>query len=403
MPSHPVIPGRYIPTAALQRVLRDGVPQMVEVTGQAFVPDPLPPKLDLERFIGRLYPDLAAAESSLARLDGVAGTMVNPELLLRPLRMREAKLSSQIENTLASAEEIALVDAGRPVARHEGREVWNYLRALEHGLASPLPLCNRLIKEMHAILMEGVRGEDKGPGEYRKVQNYIGTDGATLQHARFVPPPPAHVGQAMDDLERFLNTRSEQLPWLLATAMAHYQFECIHPFRDGNGRLGRLLIALSMCKAGVLARPLVYISAYFEQHRQIYYDLLLRVSARGDWEEWVRFFCTGISTQAEDGIARSRRLRDLRDHFRKQLSARRASALSLILVDHLFQRPAVTNAGVCELLSVTPPTAQLHIDSLVSKGILTEITGGSYGRVYMAKSILSIIEADQLDPEQTPL
>lgn len=394
----PRSPGRLVPTVAYERRANGARWEVVEVRGEAFVPDPLPPKIDRTLLIGRLYPELSAAETSLARLDGIAGTLVSPELLLRPLRIREAKLSSQIENTIATAEEIALAEAGRPTERNEGREVWNYIRALDHGIGSPLPLCNRLIKEMHQILMQDVRGDDKGPGEFRSVQNDIGKDGSRFADARFVPPPPGeHLENAMGDLERFLNSTSHGLPWLVATAMAHYQFECIHPFRDGNGRLGRLLVALSMCKAGVLSRPLLYVSAYFEAHRQTYYDLLLRISTDGAWEPWIGFFCEAVASQAEDGIRRSRKLRELRDGFRARVSGKRASALSIALIDRLFERPAVTNAIVCDMLGITAPAAQKHLEALVAKGILTEVTGGSYGRVYVARPILAVVEADDPD------
>jgi Fic family protein len=391
-------PGRLVPTTAFEVRVRDQVTESVQVTGSAFVPDPLPPPLDQTTLVGALYPDLSAAETNLARLDGIAATLISPELLLRPLRMREAKLSSQIENTIASAEEIALAEAGRSAVRDEGREVLNYVRALEHGIESPLPLCNRLIREMHAILMQGVRGQDKGPGEFRRVQNYIARDGARFNEARFVPPPPGEpLEQAMNDLERFMNSTDHRLPWLVATAMSHYQFECIHPFRDGNGRLGRLLVALTLCKSGALSKPLVYVSPYFETHRRDYYDLLLRVSTHGDWYTWIRFFCTAVAWQADDAVWRSRTLCELRDRFRTLVTAKRGAALLLTLVDHLFERPAITNSMVCALLKVTAPTAQRYIDLLVSNGILQEITGSGYGRIYIARAILAVIEAD--DPQ----
>ena len=390
-------PGSLVPTDAWEHRERDGKHEPVQVKGLAFVPAPLPPAVDRVTFTGRLSAELLAASMSLGRLDGIAQTLSNPHLLFRPFRLREAKLSSQIENTIATAEEVALVEAGKSSGRSEAVEVWNYINALEHGLNSTLPLCNRLICEMHQVLMHGVRGQDQQPGEFRSVQNYIGQNGKGLGNARFVPPPPGEaLTQSMRDLEQFLNDRRHGLPPLVAIAMAHYQFETIHPFRDGNGRVGRLIVALSFCKGpnALLTRPLVYVSAYFERHRQEYYDRLLRVSTHGEWEGWVRFFLRAVANQADDAMQRAQRLLELRAEFVRQVTEPKASSLLPKLVDHLFDWPAVNTRMVASHLNIQVQAAQRHIDRLADKGILEEVTGASYGRVWVARRLFSIVEAD---------
>jgi Fic family protein len=381
-------PGSLVPTNAWERRERQGKAEQVQVKGMAFVPAPLPPELDRFTFSGRLSEELLAASMSLGRLDGIAQTLSNPHLLFRPFRLREAKLSSQIENTIASAEEVALVEAGKSSSRAEAIEVHNYINALEHGLNSALPLCNRLICEMHKILMEGVRGQEQQPGQFRSVQNYIGRDGDGLRSARFVPPPPGEVlDGGMRDLERFLNDRKHGFPPLAAIAMAHYQFEAIHPFRDGNGRIGRLIVAMSFCKGpnALLTRPLVYVSAFFERHRQEYYDRLLRVSTHGDWEAWVRFFLLAVANQADDAMQRAQRLLELRAEFIRQVTEPKASSLLPNLVDHLFDWPAVSTRMVASHLNIQVQAAQRHIDRLAEKGILEEVTGATYGRIWVAR------------------
>lgn len=399
-------PGRLVPTSAWEGRLRHGVKEAVKVAGNAFVPNPLPPNLDRIRFLGQISDALLAATANLARLDGLARTLINPHLLLHPFGLREAKLSSKIENTIASAEEVALVEAGRPPAHGDAIEVWNYVRALEHGLRSSLPLCNRLIREMHRILMEGVRGQEQQPGEFRSVQNFIGRDGDTLATARFVPPPPgAELQRAMDAFEAFLNDRDHAWPPVVAIAMAHYQFESIHPFRDGNGRVGRLIAALSFCEGegAVVSKPLVYVSAFFERHRREYYDRLLGVSLRGEWREWVEFFLTAVAAQADDALRRAQRLLDLRAAFVERVTEARASALLPKLIDHLFDRPAVTTASVAVHLGLRPQAAQRHIDRLAEKGILHEATGGTYNRVWVATELIEIVEADDATEENPPV
>lgn len=395
--------GRLVAATAWERRLREGIPESTPVQGWAFVPDSLPPKVEHDLFIGRVSTSLLSAQANLARLDGIVAGLPDPGILLYPFGVREAKLSSKIENTIASAEELAIFEANRSKARDEVREVRNYMDALEHGLKSKLPLGNRLFREMHEILMAGVRGQDKRPGEFRSTQVFIGDESKGFRSARFVPPPPGNeLQQCLADFERFLNPAGygqsiagARLPRLVEIAVAHYQFECIHPFSDGNGRLGRSIVAVSLCKEGLLSRPLTYVSAFFEKRRQDYYDLLLRVSTHGDWEAWVKFFCDAVATEALDGIRRARRLHDLRERYVKAVTAKRGSVLAARLVDWLFVRPAVTASSVARRLEVSIPSAQKHIDRLVRARILREITGGTYGRVYLARGITRAIEAEE--------
>lgn len=402
-------PGELVPTTGWVTRDRDGVPERIPIQGLAFVPRPLPPVIrsdlasdvDRQAFVGLVGEELLSAQSNLSRLEGSVQALPNPSLLEQPFRMREAQLSSKIEDTFATVEELALAESGRAPARQQVVEVVNYLRALEHGLKSDLPLCARLFRELHAKLMEGVRGDEKRPGEFRTIQVCIGDENRGFAGARFVPPPPGEVLQrCISELEKFLNPapgygsvpETIRFPSLIEIALAHYQFECIHPFSDGNGRLGRLLIALALCRGKHLTSPLVYVSAFFEQNRQRYYDLLLRVSTHGDWESWVKFFCRAVSTQAADAIVRAEKLRDLRNRYVRVVTEKRASALVVRLVDLLFVHPAVRPPTLAKQLMITVQSAQKHIDRLVKHKILAEATGNAYGRIYLAKGVLKLVE-----------
>ncbi len=309
---------------------------------------------------------------------------------------REAVLSSRIEGTRASLSDLYAYEAGQlsmfdmPDDVHE---VSNYVRALEHALERlhELPLSLRLIRELHAHLMEGVRGEERRPGEFRRSQNWIGPPGCSLVEAPFVPPPPAEMRQALDDFERYLHQESD-MPPLARLALIHYQFEAIHPFLDGNGRVGRLLITLLLCAWGLLPQPLLYLSAYFEAHRQSYYDLLLAVSQRGAWDEWLAFFLRGVAAQARDAVSRARRLLALRERYRERFQSARAAARLLQAVDLLFARPVVTVRGVEAEMGVNFTAAQRYVRQLEQAGVLREITGRARNRLYRADAILAAIE-----------
>jgi Fic family protein len=304
-------------------------------------------------------------------------------------------MSSQIEGTVARLEDLVRfeVDPSEEEKVPDVREVANYVAALDHGLdrMKTLPPCLRLIRELHERLLQNVRGEDRRPGEFRTCQNFIGKRGQTPKEARFVPPPVTEMMTALHDLERFV-ANPGPIPVLVQLALVHYQFETIHPFMDGNGRVGRLLISLLLCERGGLPGPLLYLSAFLERHRDEYVDQLLRVSQTGAWEGWLSFFLRGVAEQARDAIQRSQRLLDLRENYRKKLAATRASALSLTLVDALFELVAITIPKAGRLLEVTPRSAQQNVEKLEKFGIVREVTGRQRNRVYLADEILGALE-----------
>lgn len=358
----------------------------------AFIPAPLYPQIDWSADLVR---ELSNADQALGKLAGIGQSLVNPQLLLRPFLKREAVLSSRIEGTMASLSDLFFFEAAPSTAAagSDVGEVANYVSALEFGLksASKRPLGLNLLREMHRILMEGVRGGDKRPGEFRRDRNWIGPPGCRLDEATYVPPPPEALPELLDAFEKALHETSG-LPALVRFAVAHYQFEAIHPFMDGNGRIGRLLITLLLCTEGLLPQPLLYLSAYFERHRDAYYRQLLAVSQAMRWGEWIQFFLRGVSEQALDAIERARRLLELRERFRSQFHEARSSALLLKLIDELFNTPIITIPRAAKLLRVTYHSAQANIDRLVGGGILREVTGRKRDRVYVARQILQAVE-----------
>jgi Fic family protein len=359
----------------------------------AYVPNPLPPTF---AWTEALIDVLSEADRALGELSGLGRSLPNPHLLILPFVRREAVLSSRIEGTQTSLSELYTYEAVQLTlfeAPPDVREVYNYVQALEHGLErlQSLPLSLRLIREIHARLIEGVRGEHQTPGEFRRSQNWIGPPAATLNDASFVPPPPTDMHKALDAFEKFLHAPS-RLPPLVRLGLIHYQFETIHPFLDGNGRIGRLLITLLLCAWDLLPEPLLYLSAYFEAQRQTYYDLLLEVSQRGDWEAWLIFFLRGVATQSRDAVARAQRLQDLREQYREHFQTARAGARLLQVVDLLFARPVLTARQVEAALGVNFPTAQRYVNRLGEAGLLREITGKARNRVYQADEVLQAIE-----------
>ncbi len=353
----------------------------------AFVPAPLPPRLD---FAGPLVRALSTADAALGKLAGLASQIPNPELLIAPYVRREAVLSSRIEGTQASLDDLLRDEAGK----HAGdpadvREVRNYVDALTHGIARlpRLPLSLRLVRELHAILMRGVRGERATPGEFRRSQNWIGAAGSTLATAVYVPPPPPQMKQALHDWELFLHER-ELMPDLVQCALMHEQFEAIHPFLDGNGRVGRLLVTLFLVERGRLEQPLLYLSEYIEAHRAEYYARLQAVRTDGDWDGWLLFFLAGVAETARKGVVHAGQLLTLREAWRQRLSER---PKALALVDELFKNPYVTVAQAQKLLQVSNPTARQVVAVLEREGLLEEVTGRAWGRLYRARPILEAI------------
>ncbi|WP_027718102.1 Fic family protein [Desulfovirgula thermocuniculi] len=363
----------------------------------AFIPESLPPRIE---WTSRLVAELSLADRAVGELAGLGRMLPNPHLLIRPFLRREAVLSSRIEGTRASLSDLYLYEvAGQlrlwndEALKEDVREVFNYVRALEYGLSRlrELPISLRLIKELHSILLEGVRGAGRSPGELRKVQNWIGPPGCTLREATFVPPPASEVLDLMGSLEKFIH-REDDLPPLVKLAMIHYQFEAIHPFLDGNGRLGRMLIILLLCAWNILPQPLLYLSPYFEFRRQQYYDLLQGVSTRSAWEDWIVFFLRGVHHQATDAIGRASRLQELQANYRERFQRARAPSALLSLCDHLFSLPIISVPEAAKRLNVTYSSAQKYIEALVREGVLQEITGRSRNKLYIAKEVMEILD-----------
>ncbi len=356
----------------------------------AFIPDPLPPTLN---WTAALVGALSEADRAIGRLAGEGSRLPNPHLLIRPFIRREAVLSSRIEGTQATLGELLAAEAGAAVKRSPAdlREVANYVAALEFGVGrlASLPTSLRLVRELHGRLMEGVRGGQATPGEFRRSQNWIGPPGCTLASASFVPPPPHEMIRALNAWERFLHDCA--LPPLVHVALAHSQFEAIHPFLDGNGRVGRLLITLLLVERGVLPAPLLYLSAFFEATRRTYYDRLLGVTRDGAWEEWIEYFLTGVARQAEDASSRAARINELLANWRGQ-AAKRASASSIALLDLLAENPFWTVNGVARRLSVAYTTAQRAVGALVKLGALAPTSAARRDRVFVARAILDILE-----------
>lgn len=357
---------------------------------RAYVPGPLPPHIE---WSAGLAAALSAADRAVGRLAGEGRRLPNPHLLIRPFVRREAVLSSRIEGTQATLGELLAAEAGAAVVRSPAdlREVGNYVVALEYGVdrLRKLPLSLRLVRELHERLMRGVRGDAATPGEFRRSQNWIGAAGCTLATASFVPPPPDRLMDCLAAWEQFLH--EDTLPPLVRAALAHAQFEAIHPFLDGNGRVGRLLITLLLVGNGVLPSPLLYLSAFFEATRQEYYARLSGVTERGEWEEWLHYFLTGTADQAADALGRIGLIDDLLSRWRDQL-AKAASRLPERAIDLFAENPFWTVNKLAERLDVAFTTAQRAIDRLEQAGIVTLAGEAKRNRVYCARAILQILE-----------
>jgi Fic family protein len=368
--------------------------KLVKATGGywAYIPNPLPPDL---RWDTELVSKVSKADLAVGTLSGLGETLPNPHLLIYPFIRREAVLSSRIEGTQSSLSDLLLFEATQVEKQRDVKEVQNYVHAMEYGLKrlNELPLSLRFIRELHGILMEGVRGEYATPGEFRQSQNWIGAAGATLNEATFVPPPVEEMQDCLGQLEMFLHSDS-RLPPLVQAAMVHYQFETIHPFLDGNGRIGRLMITLLLCEKNVLSKPLLYLSAYFEQNRQMYYELLMKVSRTGDWRDWIEFFLTAVTEQSEDAVSRSRRLLGLLRIYSQIAREKRLPPTAMQLVELIFMKPVLNAKTAQEFLKVSYPSAQSALSSLVDAGILAEITGRKRDKAYSAKEILRALDGE---------
>ena len=366
----------------------------------AFVPAPLPPPIAWD---GELVAALSGADRAVGRLAGEGWRFPNPHLFISPFLRREAVLSSRIEGTRTTLEELLAAQAGALVGRasEDLEEVVNYVDALEYGLErlDTLPLSLRLIREIHERLMRGVRGDMATPGEFRRSQNWIGPAGCTLSDASYVPPPADELMGCLDAWERFLH--DDSLPPLVHAGLAHAQFEAIHPFLDGNGRVGRLLVTLLLVEREILPSPLLYLSAYFEASREEYYAHLLAVTQEGAWERWLSYFLRGVQVQAEDAINRMEEIDGLFEEWREALAGVQSGRPEEVL--RLFiGNPFWTAGGIAEELGVAYTTARRAIERLESAGIVLQTGTAKRNRVYCAREMLEVLEAPHAGKGSVP-
>lgn len=355
----------------------------------AFVPTPLPPGLQYSQALVRL---LSAADAALSELSGIGRILPNPHLLIAAYVRREAVLSSRIEGTRTSLSDLLADEAGQPqdAPADDVREVRNYVVALDYGIErlQTLPLSLRLVRELHQRLMHGVRGDRATPGEFRRSQNWIGPHGSTPANAPYVPPPPQQMHAALAQWETFLHAQGE-LPDLIQCALLHEHFEAIHPFLDGNGRVGRLLITLFLIERGRLSQPLLYLSEFIERNRDDYYRGLMRIRTHGDWNGWLHYFLAGVEWSARRAVRQAQQLLALRETMRTQLAD---TPRALALVDPLFENPYLDANRVKRLLGVSDPTARKALAQLESAGLVEETTGRAWGKQYLARGVLAAID-----------
>lgn len=358
---------------------------------RAFVPKPLPPDPPLE-FTSELLGLLSEADRKLGRLDGVTQVLPDPGLFVSMYVKKEALLSSQIEGTQASLEDVIAIEESR--MNDDTQEVANYIAAMNYGLdrLREFPLSLRLIREIHAHLLASGRGSERTPGEFRHSQNWIGPQGCSLADAPYVPPAVDDMRTALGALESFFYECAD-MPTLVKIALIHAQFETIHPFLDGNGRMGRLLITFWLCNEGILSKPVLYLSYYFKRNRQEYYDRLMDVRLKGAWEEWLAFFLRGISQTSEEGVASAKQIIQLQSDCLRLLNDARLSANHTALLDRLFESPSVTKRKVAEMLHVSEPTAKNVIDNLCGLGILKDASPKSQrNKRFVFQRYLDILE-----------
>ena len=363
---------------------------------RAFVPAPLPPNPPVA-VTGELQEALSQADRELGRLDGSVQTLPNPDLFVLMYVRKEAVLSSQIEGTQSSLQDVLAAEARilSPDRPSDVYEVINYVGAMHYGLQRllDLPVSVRLIREIHRRLLQGVRGSHLTPGELRTSQNWIGPEGCTLIDAEFVPPPPDDVPDALGDLERYLH-RQDDTPALIKVGLAQVQFETIHPFLDGNGRVGRLLITFLLTERSILQKPVLYLSHYLRRHHQTYYDRLQAVRDRGDWEGWLLFFLRGIAEVSSEAAATARRILVLREDHRRVITENlgRAAGNGHRVLDDLYERPIVSVTDVQRLTGTTYPAANQLVARLAESGILHEVTGRSRNRRFAYQSYIDLFQ-----------
>ena len=365
----------------------------------AFIPNPLPPEIKYTRELVNL---LSEATLHLGNLNGIGTMLPNLNLLIVPYVRREAVLSSRIEGTQTSLSELFYFEAQRKeeqkkeAKKTDVLEVLNYVKAMDYGIKrlKELPLSLRLIREIHGILMKDVRGKHLTPGEFRRSQNWIGPAGCALNEATFVPPPPDEMNQTLGDFEKFLHDR-DNFSGLVQCALIHYQFEAIHPFLDGNGRIGRLLITLFLCERKHLTYPMLYLSAFFEKYRNEYYDRLLDVSQTGEWQEWIKFFLRAVVIQSKDAIKNSQAILNLCEVYKQRVHQKRPSGYTLKLLDEISKNPYISIPRAAQRLKTSYHTAKASVKKLLEAKILFEITDKLRGKFYCAKELLDLLEAEK--------
>jgi Fic family protein len=392
----PNAPGNLRPTTLYRRRYRgDGVPEVEPVAGWAFCPAPLPPALDWPEISRSLHEEMLDAVAGVARLDGSLSLVHNARAMLKVMWIREARESSAIEDIHTSALDMVSVRSQDTPKAGPHLEAYNAVTALEAGLRSELPYSGGLMRDMHRVLMSGVRGDDKRPGEFRDGQAYIG-DERHPERARFVPPPPGRmpgeVEACIGDLERFVNTPPPEIHALLAIAMSHYQFEAIHPFRDGNGRLGRALIVHQMCRSGLIREPVFFVSGYLYDHKVEYVNAMLAVSTHGDWTRWFRFFLRAVATQSAVTCTVAERLVHLRHRFAEIVKEHGLNGRVLRLIDALFEWPMVSAREAATILGVVDATARKDLQRLVSAGVLFSNADQAHDRRWHAPDLIRIID-----------
>jgi len=356
-----------------------------------FIPNPLPPNIEFDE---ELVLILSRAEEKLGKLSGICLTLPSPNLLIIPYLRKEAIMSTRIEGTRISMQEVLLSEAKeREEKTKDAQEVVNYINTVNYALTKieKSPINVELIKEMHKVLMEGVRGDEKAPGEFREVQNWIGSELSKVSDANFVPPNPEAVPKLMEDLIEYLNTE-HNVPVLVRCALMHYQFETIHPFCDGNGRIGRSLITVYLCKKKKIIKPLLYISEFFEKHRLEYNELLLKTGQTGKFEGWIKFFLKAVEVQSEDASVRAHKLLYLRESYRKRVQREAQSSDILNIIDYLFSNPFITVKRAQHILDVTYPTGKKYVERLVEYEILKEANRLQREKTFVAYEIYEIIK-----------
>lgn len=373
---------------------------------RAFSPAPLPPQPPV-RLEGELQALLSKADRALGRLDGSIHTLPNPDLFVFMYVRKEAVLSSQIEGTQSSLQDLLAAEAHilSPDLPRDVDEVVNYVTAMNYGLSrlAELPVSVRLIREIHERLLQGVRGARLTPGELRRTQNWIGPGGCTLAEATFVPPPPHEVPEALGALENFLHTGSD-IPALIQIGLAHAQFETIHPFLDGNGRVGRLLISFLLCQREILVKPVLYLSHYFKRHRAEYYERLQAVRDTGDWEGWLAFFLRGVASVSLEATDTARRILALREDHRARVTQGlgRAAGNGHKVLEHLYQRPIVAVTDVEALTATSYTAANNLVSRMVELGVLVEATGYRRNRLFRYQAYIDLF-GESGEPEQGPV